>query len=182
MGSLELIIGPMFSGKTTELMRRINRHRAIGHQSLIINSIKDTRCLSQIMSHDNTILEAVKLEKLEDLLSQTEIELSNFHVVAIDESQFFSSLVQFVTKTLIGQFGLHVIVTGLNGDFQQNLFGETMFLIPHAERVDLLHGLCTECRDGTAGCYSKRIITSNTQTLVGGKESYRCVCRKHLTD
>ncbi len=181
MGSLEVIIGPMFSGKTTELMRRIKRHMVIGNKPLIINSIKDTRCDSEIKSHDNCVLTAVKLERLSDLSGHSEYDLDNYQVVAIDESQFFPDLIEFVTEVLIKQHGLHVIATGLNGDFQQQLFGKTLYLIPHANSVDLLQGLCTVCSDGTPGCFSARLINDSSQTLVGGKESYNCVCRKHLT-
>jgi thymidine kinase len=180
MGSLEVIIGPMFSGKTTELMRRIKRHMVIGHNPLIINSIKDTRCDSEIKSHDNCVLTAIKLSQLSELNSNPKVNLADYQVVAIDESQFFPDLIEYVTEVLIKKHGLHIIATGLNGDFKQQLFGDTLLLIPHAEKVDLLHGLCTMCSDGTDGCYSARIIQSDTQTLVGGKESYNCVCRKHL--
>ena len=182
MGSLEVIIGPMFSGKTTELMRRIKRHMVIGHKPLIINSIKDTRCDSEIKSHDNCVLTAIKLSKLSELTDNTIVNLEDYQVVAIDESQFFPDLVEYVTKVLIKKYRLHIIVTGLNGDFKQQLFGDTILLIPHAEKVDLLHGLCTICSDGTDGCYSARIIENSTQTFVGGKESYNCVCRKHLNE
>ncbi len=108
------------------------------------------------------------------------INLSDYDVVAIDEAQFFSDLLSFVTDILITKYKLVVIVTGLNGDFRQNIFGETLLLIPHAEKVDLLQGLCTICKDGTPGCFSSRIIKNGDQTLVGDKDSYICVCRKHL--
>ena len=180
VGSLELIIGPMFSGKTTELMRRIKRHMVIGNNPLIINSIKDVRCDAEIKSHDNSVLSAIKVDTLSEVETMSNIYLSDYQVVAIDESQFFTDLPNFVVNTLLKRYKLHVIVSGLNGDFKQQLFGEILNLIPHAERVDLLNGLCTVCSDGTPGCYSSRITNSNYQTLVGGKESYNCVCRKHL--
>ncbi len=179
-GSLEIIIGPMFSGKTTELMRRVKRHMVINNKILIINSIKDTRCDSEIKSHDNSVLNAIKLEKLYDLQKNKEVDLKSYNVVAIDESQFFGDLVNFVTDVLLQVYKMHVIVTGLNGDSNQNLFGQTILLITHADRIDLLSGLCTICGDGTPGCFSKRIIEDSSQTLVGGKESYKCVCRRHL--
>ena len=181
IGSLEIILGPMFSGKTTELMRRIKRHQAIGKNILTINSIKDTRCNSEIKSHDNSFINAIKLEYLSNI-STREINLDDYQVVAIDEAQFFPDLLDFVTNVLINNHSLDVIVTGLNGDFRQQLFGDTLFLIPHAEKVDLLQGLCTICRDGTPGCYSSRLIYNETQTLVGDKDSYICVCRTHLVN
>ena len=180
VGRLELIVGPMFSGKTTELMRRIKRHQVIGNIPLIINSVKDVRCQDEIKSHDNSVLKAVKVNCLAEIDNHSEVNLSDYQVVAIDEAQFFSDLQDYVVDVLLNKYNLHVIVSGLNGDFKQQMFGNTLFLIPHAESVDLLQGLCTICSDGTPGCYSARINRNMSQTLVGGKESYNCVCRKHL--
>ena len=167
----------MYSGKTTELMRRIKRHHVINNQTLIINSASDIRCQSEICSHDNHKLSAIKLNNLNDIFND-KYDIDSYNVIAIDEAQFFEDLVTFTQRML--NINKHIIVAGLNGDYKQNVFGNIVNLIPWADKLDLLDGLCTLCADGASGYFSSRIIEDKSQVLVGGKESYICVCRKHL--
>ncbi len=176
-GSLEIIIGPMFSGKTTELLRRVGRYQKIGKQALVINSKRDTRCGDEIKTHNAQTHCAVKVEDLSDPILKDNINRIN--VVAIDEAQFFTDLVPFVKWCLYSKH-LHVIISGLDGDFQQNVFGEILQLIPHAETCIKLNALCVLCNDGTPAQFSARIVKPLDQELVGGSESYQAVCRKHL--
>ena len=85
----------------------------------------------------------------------------------------------FVTESLITDQKT-IIVAGLDGDYKQEPFGDILKLIPHAERVKKLSALCLKCNDGTPASFTKRIISSKLQTLVGSSESYIAVCRKHL--
>lgn len=179
VGSLEIIIGPMFSGKTTELLRRVGRYQSIGKKSLVINSQRDTRCGDEIKTHDAQSHRAVKVQDLSDPIIRDNI--SRFQVVAIDEAQFFGDLVPFVKWCLYSKH-LHVIVSGLDGDFQQNMFGEILHLVPHAETCIKLNALCVQCNDGTPAQFSARTVSLMDQELVGGSESYQAVCRKHLLE
>lgn len=175
-GKLEIVFGPMFSGKTTELIRRIDRHRVIGNRVLVLNSSLDSRCGDEVKSHNAECVEAKKVRSLLDEI--TEDDIRNIDVVAIDESQFFTDLVPFVEW--IVQKGLDVLVMGLNGDFQQKKFGHILELIPISDEVTQLHGLCTDCSDGTHGNFSVRCTLDQEQTMIGAKDTYKCVCHRHL--
>lgn len=172
MARLEVIIGNMFSGKSTELIRRVKRHRAIGHTVLVFNSSKDTRDLNNVVkTHDSSTIQCIKTSILD---SETEHD-----VLAVDEAQFFTGLREFVIEAL--SMGKHVIVAGLDGDFQQKKFGEILDIIPLADEVVKLTALCMDCLDGTPGPFTKRTVCGTEQELVGAADMYKAVCRKHLS-
>ena len=179
-GRLELIIGGMFSGKSSELIRRLKRYQAINAKVLVVNSAKDIRSNEEVLqTHDRVTFDCVKTD---DLLPLVEDEnYKNAHIIGIDEAQFFPHLVSFVKIAL--QDSKHIIVAGLDGDFKQQMFGDILHLIPLCDDVQKLTALCMECRDGTPGPFSKRILTDfDEQELVGAKDHYKAVCRYHLTD
>jgi len=168
---LELIIGCMFSGKSTELIRRLKRYRALDRSILVINSLKDIRSNeSVIQTHDKTTFECVKTDDL------SSINIQGHQVIAIDESQFFTGLREFADRALAK--GKHVIMAGLDGDFEQKIFGELISLIPLADQVTKLHALCMKCADGTLAPFTKRLIDCKDQELVGDCLMYIAVCRK----
>jgi len=175
---LELILGCMFSGKSTELIRRLKRYKAICKNILVINSLKDTRSPEQVLkTHDGVKFNCVKTENLLDIL--TNENFTNSAIIGIDEGQFFGDLQDFVKHAL--SLGKHVIVASLDGDSNQNVFGQTLSLIPWADEVDKLKAYCMECNDGTLAPFSKRIVQNNSdQELVGSNEYYSAVCRKHI--
>ena len=163
----------MFSGKTSELVRRLKRYEVIGKSILVINSSKDTRCLEHVLrTHDNMKFDCVKTNNLDEL------NYDKVDVIAIDEAQFFVGLRQFVKKALV--HGKTVLLTGLDGDYKQEKIGEILDCVPLADKVFKLTAMCMECMDGTHGPFTKRIVNSDKIELVGGKEMYMAVCRKHL--
>ncbi len=171
--SLKIIMGNMFSGKTSELVRRLKRYEVIGKSILVINSSKDTRCLEHVLrTHDNMKFDCVKTNNLDEL------NYDKVDVIAIDEAQFFVGLRQFVKKALV--HGKTVLLTGLDGDYKQEKIGEILDCVPLADKVFKLTAMCMECMDGTHGPFTKRIVNSDKVELVGGKEMYMAVCRKHL--
>lgn len=177
MCRLELIIGCMFSGKSSELIRRIKRLKVLKKQIIVVNSSKDTRVeTSAIKTHDNVQFSGVKTNNLEELVKSKDYQDS--HIIAIDEAQFFSGLRKFVEKCISDR--KYIIVAGLDGDFRQQVFGEIIDLIPLADDVTKLHALCKDCNDGTLASFSKRITSDKSQELVGAEDSYKAVCRKHL--
>jgi len=170
---LKIIMGNMFSGKTSELVRRLKRYEVIGKSILVINSSKDTRCLEHVLrTHDNMKFDCVKTNNLDEL------NYDKVDVIAIDEAQFFIGLRQFVKKALV--HGKTVLLTGLDGDYKQEKIGEILDCVPLADKVFKLTAMCMECMDGTHGPFTKRIVNSDKVELVGGKEMYMAVCRKHL--
>jgi thymidine kinase len=105
-------------------------------------------------------------------------EYDDAQVVAVDEAQFFKGLRPFVEQALKEE--KHVILTGLDGDFRQRVFGELLELIPLADDVTKLKALCMECLDGTLGPFTKRTSKRTEQELIGECDVYRAVCRMHL--
>jgi len=177
MAKLEIIMGNMFSGKTSELIRRIKRHNIIGNKVLVINSGIDTRNTKSVLqTHDKTTFECIKTNNLFEV--STCIEYQSAKVIAVDEVQFFSNLRFFVEKAM--EDNKHVILTGLDGDYQQQVFGELFSVIPLADEVTKISAMCMECLDGTPGPFTKRTVDSCVQELVGDLNSYRAVCRNHL--
>lgn len=172
--SLEIIMGGMFSGKSTELIRRVKRHAVIGKSILVVNSSKDVRSSDDVVqTHDKQTFNCVKLT---DLMG---CSIEDYDVIAVDEAQFFPGLRTFVEHALAQE--KHVILAGLDGDFQQRRFGEIFDVLPLADEVLKLCALCMYCKNGTPGPFTKRCVsTSQVQELIGGSDVYRAVCRKCL--
>lgn len=178
-GFLHVIIGPMFSGKSTKLINEINTLKMYKKNILIINSNKDTRVEHHfIKTHNNIQYNAIKLEELD--ITKINSIVQKYDTVCIDEAQFFMNLIVFVKHLL--KYNIHIIITGLNGDTNQNKFGYIIDLIPWANKIDKLSGICTLCNDGTPGDFSilKKNMKKQNQILVGGDDMYQCVCRKHI--
>lgn len=175
--SLEIITGNMFSGKTSELIRRLKRYKVLGKKICVINSTKDVRTSSQVIhTHDDVNFDCIKVEQLPHVLADE--AFCNSEVVAVDEAQFFTHLKEFVRVCLF--VNKTVIVAGLDADYKQEKFGEILDCIPMADNVTKLSALCVECNDGTHGPFTKRIVDVKEVEHVGGCESYRAVCRRHL--
>jgi len=180
MGRIEVIIGPMYSGKSSELIRLIRRYKTIGKNILTINHKSDNRYGNDIIcTHDAERIACLSLDKLSD--SHKEKIYPDLDIIIIEEAQFFSDLYEFVV-TSANRDNKTIIVAGLDGDYKQQLFGDILRLIPHAEKVVKLHALCKECGDGTPASFTKRITSDKEQTLVGGTQHYRAVCRYHMNN
>lgn len=176
---LELIIGPMFSGKSTELIRKIRLLQKIEKKVLVIKPTIDSRYnKDKIISHNYESVDCLVLEKLEEISDE---EVNKYNTIVIDEGQFFPDLVYVVTRW-IDNFNIDIIVGGLDGDFQRQPFGTILDLIPHADNCYKLNSLCNICKDGTKAPFSFRLVNSIDKVLVGGSESYIPVCRKHFNE
>ena len=171
--SLHVIMGNMFSGKTSEMIRRLKRYRVIGKKIVVINSQKDTRSSEEVLrTHDNATFRCIKTNDL------TEIRIDDAEIIAVDEAQFFTGLKIFVEKAL--EANKIVLLAGLDGDYKQRKFGELLDCIPLADEITKLAAMCMDCLDGTHGPFTKRIVKSKKLELVGGDDMYKAVCRKHL--
>lgn len=176
MGRIELILGCMFSGKSSELIRRIRRYQSIHKKVLCINYINDTRYgENNIITHDQTKEKAIFISKLDVLLQNPDFNEAD--IIAINEGQFFPDLYDMVTL-IADNYNKTVIICGLDGDFNRQPFGDILKLIPHAEDLCKLSALCGVCNDGTNAAFTKRITKSTETVLIGGSESYIPVCRK----
>jgi thymidine kinase len=175
---VEIILGCMFSGKSTELLRRCNRYQAIGKNIILINHIIDTRTDSSIKTHDGTKNVAVKLTKLMSLLEDKQYRdmLYASSVIGIDESQFFEDLVEFVLA--IERLNKIVIIAGLDGDSNRKPFGQILQCIPLCDEVVKLTAMDMVKKDGSAAIFTKRVTQDNQIVLVGAEESYQAVSRE----
>tara|TARA_B100001094_G_C18087373_1_gene748482 strand:+ start:127 stop:669 length:543 start_codon:yes stop_codon:yes gene_type:complete len=177
-GYLHIIIGPMFSSKTTHLINEINVLKIYKKNILIINSNKDTRVKDNyIQNHNLDKYVALKCEELDNNILDT---TKNYDTIIIDEAQFFQNLVEFVEKLLENK--KYIIVAGLNGCAKQKKFGFISDLIPLCNKITKLSAICTICNDGTPGDFTKMKegIHSNNQIIIGANETFMTVCRKHL--
>jgi thymidine kinase len=174
---LSIIMGNMFSGKTSELIRRLKRLKVIGKDVMIINSAKDTRSPEEILkTHDNVKFDCHKVFDLFEIINTDEFDRAD--IIAIDEAQFFPRLKKFVECCL--HVGKSVILAGLDADSFQHKFGELIDCIPLACDVTKLSALCMRCNDGTLGPFTKRIVDDKTLELIGGSDMYIATCRRHL--
>lgn len=174
-----MIMGCMFSGKSTELLRRIRMHRLLGQSVLVVKHSSDKRYGNglQVVSHDQESESAYNTEKL---MIVTEEDLyKSAHVICIDEGQFFEDIEAFV-QIAVDLDGKHVIVSCLDGTFERKPFPSIVNLMAQADDYMKLKALCTVCKDGTPACFSKRITDDKSVKLIGGAEAYMCVCRKHF--
>jgi thymidine kinase len=171
---VEIILGCMFSGKSTELIRRTSRLEAIGKNIIYINHVYDTRTDDYIQTHSNTKKLATKLSNLFDLADE---ELQKADVVAIDEAQFFNDLYDFVLYC--EQNGKHVIIAGLDGDYNRKPFGQILQCIPLCDSVVKLTAMDMVDKDATEAIFSKRISNSKNTVDIGATDKYIAVSRKN---
>lgn len=176
--SLELILGPMFAGKTSALQSIIRRHEALGIKCEVYKPLSDIRYGDDfyMYTHDLTKIHANPVTYLcKEQDSDTYI---NSKLIVVEEGQFFKDLYDFVI-TAVEKDGKNVIVGGLDGDCFRNPFGQILQLIPLADRVTKLNSLCKLCADGTVGLFTFRTTKSKEVVEVGGSEAYMPLCRRH---
>ena len=179
-GRIDIIIGSMFSGKSTELIRRINRYKVLSKKILVINHKLDQRYSeSSISTHSNMKLECISLQNLNDIKTNKEFkkEYDNCEVLVIEEAQFFEDLYDVVVNAADNDNKI-VIVAGLDGDSNREEFGDILKLIPKCDTVKKLHALCVKCKDGTCASFTKRLVKNDSQIYIGVSE-FIAVCRYH---
>ena len=170
-GQIQIIFGPMFSGKTTELLRRLKRYQIAKHNCLIIKYAKDVRYERDgIATHDKQTFPAASTVILRDLKEKTK----KYSVVGIDEGQFFPDTVEFAEE--MANLGKTVIVAALDGTFQRSGFGNILSLVPVSESVVKLTAICTVCFEEAS--FTKRTSSEISVELIGGSDKYIATCRK----
>jgi thymidine kinase len=178
--SLYGILGPMFSGKSSQLLYYIRKYRLLGYSSAVIKPDNDNRYTdkNEICSH-NFDKEPCCVVPINGLLSFVTSEtFMTSKVILIEEGQFFKDLYEFIVDHC---FPLHkiVYVAALNGDSNRQLFGEIYKLLPLFTKIEWMEALCMICKDGTPACYSKRKTEDTDQVVVGSSNHYEAVCFKH---
>ena len=169
-GYLEIILGSMYSGKTSRLVEIYKQCQFCNISVIVINHIIDNRYDDNLMStHDQIKIPCLKTENLLDLQANIRSD-----VILINEGQFFLDLEEFVEKMLAQKKKIYIC--GLDGDFERKKFGQILNLIPLCDKVTKLTSLCSLCKNGTPGIFSKRITSEKEQTVVGC-DNYIPVCR-----
>lgn len=170
-GSIEVICGSMFSGKTEELIRRLRRAEIAKLEVEIFKPTIDTRYDEKaIVSHDLNSIQSTPVNSSESILLLS----NNVQVIGIDEAQFFDDELPTVCVKLAAK-GIRVIVAGLDMDFQGEPFGPMPHLMAIAEYVTKVQAVCVQC--GNPASHSFRKVEHESQILLGEKESYEPRCR-----
>ncbi|MBL6976081.1 MAG: thymidine kinase [Deltaproteobacteria bacterium] len=174
-GFIELICGPMFSGKSEELIRRLRRAQIARQRVQVFKSSLDDRYdEQQIVSHSEQALKAVVVKSSDELMGQVD---DRVEVVGIDEVQFFDDGIVAACEKM-ANLGKRVIVAGLDLDYRGVPFEPVPQLMAVAEYVTKALAVCSRC--GAPASRSQRITASDERIVVGAKDSYEARCRHHF--
>jgi thymidine kinase len=182
--SLELLIGPMFAGKSSAIQSIVRRHQSLGWAVFVVTNAMDTRYSAEpmVVNHDKQMIPAVAFTDLMPALERTDYKASR--LVVIEEAQFFADLLPFV-QHVVDVDKKHCVVVGLDGDAERRPFGRVLELVPHCDRVTKLTSMCKACGDGTPALFTFATGAAATAAseagvpCVGGAEAYIPLCRKH---
>jgi len=186
---LKLIIGCMFSSKTSTLLSEINRYKHITDKILVVNSILDkqrqTTEESSIETHDNKNWPAIMVSNLNELKTNETYKnkYDYAEIVIIDEAQFYTDLDHFMKTELFSHTNKKMfIVAGLSGDYKMEPIGDIIKLVPMADEIQKLYAYCIYCKDGTLASFTSKLSTYNNtdQILVGKNDIYSPCCRDHF--
>jgi thymidine kinase len=192
--SVEVITGPMFSGKTTELFKRVTRWVDVtGSKALIINHIYDKKRHTSPTQKSSThssykgLSEKIDIQMEDDLSS---VDVTEYTIIGIDEANFFNDLFAYVNKWALQ--GKHIVVVGIDSDFKGARFGTISDLLPISDSFVKLTAICSRCLreteergeiitpcNITPAPFTEKIVKDDKITDVGGSDKYIAVCRKH---
>ncbi|HPR61559.1 MAG: thymidine kinase [Prolixibacteraceae bacterium] len=171
-GWVEVICGSMFSGKTEELIRRLNRAKIARQSVEIFKPAIDTRYSdTAVVSHNENAIRSTPVETASNILLLS----GNVDVIGIDEAQFFDNALVEVCNKLAGM-GIRVVVAGLDMDFQGKPFGPMPQLMAIAEYVTKVHAICMRC--GSLANFSHRLSHEEKLVVLGEKNEYEPLCRE----
>lgn len=176
--SLTLIIGPMYSGKTTKLIGNLSTQSILGKKCVLVSHLSDARNYygDKCYTHNNIVklnnIDHIKLDNLEEIPP-------DYDVIGIDEAQFFDCLDHIYV--LLKEYK-RIYISGLSGDSNRKIFGQLLSLIPECDDIVHLKALCKYCSDknpliDVMAPFTKRIVNKLPQKLIGGYESYIPTCR-----
>ncbi len=179
-GSIEVVCGSMFSGKTDELIRRLRRAVIARQKVQVFKPAIDVRyAVEKVTSHAGADFDAIPVEKAVNIFEKLD---SDTTVVGVDEAQFFDDGILEVT-TKMADRGIRVLVAGLDQDFRGEPFGPMPMLMSKAEHVDKLQAICMVC--GEPASRTQRLVNGSPArfndpvVIVGASEMYEARCRRH---
>ena len=171
---IEIILGCMYSGKSTELIRRCRRYQAIDKKVLLINHAFDTRTTNKVQTHNKMTMDAYKTNRLMDNIDA----YKDCDIIGIDEAQFFEDLFEFI-QYIDKENNKIVILAGLDGDSNREPFGDLLRCIPYCDDVVKLSAMDMVDKDGSLGIFTKRIVDNTDTILVGAQDCFIAVSRKN---
>lgn len=175
-GCVEVICGPMFSGKTEELIRRVRRAQIARQKVQIFKpAIDDRYSETDIVSHNSLKIEGTPVSTAAEILENL---YDSTRVVGIDEIQFFDEDIIIVVKKL-SRRGIRVICAGLDQDFRGTPFGPIPTLLCIADRIEKIQAICTVCGNAASRTYRKNPESNSNQVLVGENDLYEARCAIH---
>jgi thymidine kinase len=174
-GTLRLFVGPMYAGKTSKLIETYKEAIKNKQNVIVLTHSSEIRySIDQLSTHDQKQISCFKYDKINTFVQDKHDDISHSQVILIDEAQFFEDLIEI--RELVDTHHKHIFVFGLDGDFKRNKFGHILDLIPVCDSVEKLTAKCNMCNN--KAIFSRRIISSEQQVLVGSSESYQPMCRK----
>ncbi|AEQ32714.1 thymidine kinase [Acanthamoeba polyphaga mimivirus] len=185
--SITTIIGPMFSGKTTEFIRLVDRKKIAGKRCLIIKHIRDDRFEKNdseekhIITHNQIRYKNCDIVYSNNLFNSNFFELitTNYDVVGVEEGFFFDDVANFCNE--LANNNIEVIVSTIDSSFKQEIFQEIGKLIAISENVIKLKAVCMKCKINDAS-FTIRTVDNDNEILVGGSDIYQSVCRNCLNN
>ena len=191
MGKLEIIMGTMFSGKTSYLLNKIALFVELNLKVLYINIDFDDRSDLEFSTHNpilnntdfknkNKMNQNLTMIKVRDL---SNITFESYDIIMIDEAHFFEDIIKFTKKLIDNK--KHVIIATLIADYKGNKFGKVLDLIPICDEIVRLESYCIECskqKKINKAVYSKRITKNKESIDIGGSDKYIAVCREHYAN
>lgn len=172
-GYLSICCGCMFSGKTSWLMQQHKKYEFINKNVVVVNYDQDKRYHNSLLStHDKQMIPCIQAHTLKDVYN----DLLNANVILINEGQFFEDLYEIVLDLVENKHKI-ICIAALDGDFQRNMFGDILKLIPRCDDYMKLHALCGFCKNGNKASFSYR-LTSESQQVSIGANNYIPLCRK----
>ncbi len=173
--SLDVIIGPMFAGKSSRVADIVSRYEALGGKVLLVKPVCDNRYGNDHVTHNRRTTSCISVKDLDDIPKEL---IQSANVIVVDEAQFFKYLVPFC-EYIVDTLEKKLYLVGLDGDSGRRPFGEILQCIPLADRVERLTAFCKKCANGTPGLFSHRKFNENNQVvMIGGNELYEPLCRE----
>ena len=169
-GKIELILGPMFSGKSTRLIELMRKYVYKAKKTIMVKFYADQRYTdkSEVVTHDLIKYDSINCKILRNSFDT----LKEYDVIGIDEGQFFADLVEVCEELAL--MGKIVLIAALNGDFRMEPFPVIQRIIAKADKIKLLKAYCFNCHKDAK--FSLRIVQSNETVLIGAGEAYKPAC------
>lgn len=177
-GYLELILGSMFSGKTSYLLEVYKKCVFCSIPVAVVNYAADNRYTTEPMlsTHDKQMIPCILASSIKDAITNNAETIKEAQTILINEGQFFPDIEETV-KELVEVSNKRVYICGLDGDFERKPIGNLLQLVPFSDHIIKLKSLCSLCRDGTPGVFSFRTTNEKNQVVIGSS-NYIPLCRE----